>query len=216
MALGSALLASAALLLHSFVKVLDIDRGYEVDHVLSVDLALFGENYSKGPQQVAFYRTLTDNIRALHGVRAAGAIAGIPATGDVNGQTIFLDTDTDFEKLVLARPVGGFRQVTQGYFAASGTTLLAGRFFNEQDRVSTAIVSESLAKLLWPNDPLERVIGRRIRQGDVARTPLVTVVGVVSNVRGGAPDQNLLTQIYRPYLPPLTGGRMTVIARTTQ
>ena len=106
--------------------------------------------------------------------------------------------------------------MTQGYFAASGTTLLAGRFFNEQDRVSTAIVSESLAKLLWPNDPLERVISRRIRQGDVARTPLVTVVGVVSNVRGGAPDQNLLPQIYRSYLPPLTGGRMTVIVRTTQ
>ena len=52
MALGTALLASAALLLHSFVNVMNADRGYEVQNVLAVDLALSGERYSAGPQRV--------------------------------------------------------------------------------------------------------------------------------------------------------------------
>jgi hypothetical protein len=167
MALGTALLASAGLLLHSFVKVMQADRGYEVDRVLAVDLALSGQRYAKGSQRLAFYRDLTNNIRALLGVLASGAISRIPAAGDAESQVIFLDTDTEFETLVLKRPLAGYRQVTPGCFAASGIALLAGRFFTDQDRVTTAIVSASLAKRLWPGAPLSSAVGRRIRQGDV-------------------------------------------------
>jgi hypothetical protein len=72
---GTALLASAALLLHSFVNVMDADRGYHVENLLAVDLALSEDRYSTGPQRVGFYRTLNENIAALPGVRAAGAIS---------------------------------------------------------------------------------------------------------------------------------------------
>jgi predicted permease len=214
MALGTALIASAALLLHSFVNVMGAERGYAIDRVLAVDLALSGERYSAGPRRVAFYRQLTENIRALPGVQAAGAISAVLALGDTASQAIFLDTDTDFASLVLKRPVAGFREVTEGYFAASGSALRAGRFFTPQDRVTTAIVSESLSGRLWPREPLGRVIGRKIRQGDPTHAPLVTVVGVVGDARAGAPDQELQPQIYRPYLPPRTDDRMTLVIRT--
>ena len=48
MALGTALLTSAGLLLHSFVKVMRVDRGYQIERVLAVDLSLFGQRYSTG------------------------------------------------------------------------------------------------------------------------------------------------------------------------
>jgi hypothetical protein len=51
---------------------------------------------------------------------------------------------------MLQRPIAGFRNTTPGYFVASGSTLVAGRFFTEHDPVTTAVVSESLASLLWP------------------------------------------------------------------
>ena len=154
MALGTALLASAALLLHSFVNVMNADRGYEVQNVLAVDLALSGESYSAGPQRVNFYRLLTENIASLPGVLAAGAISEAPVAAESSSQAIFLDTDTDFEAVVPKRPVAGFREVTPGYFAASGSSLVVGRFFEPQDRVTTAIISESLARSLWPGQTL--------------------------------------------------------------
>lgn len=217
MALGTALLASAALLLHSFVNLMNADRGYDVQNVLAVDLALSGDRYAAGAQRMNFYRRLTENIASLPGVLAAGAISEPPVAAESGSQTIFRDTDTDFEAVVLKRPIAGFRQVTPGYFAASGSTLVAGRFFEPQDRVTTAIVSESLAKSLWPGQALSAVPGRRIRQGDVAdpQAPLLTVVGVVRDVHAGAVDRAMLPQLYRPHLPPRSNGTMTVIVRTS-
>src|SRR5579871_2158622 len=214
MALGTALLASAGLLLHSFVKVMGVDRGYAVDHVLAVDLELSGERYSKPPQQVAFFHVLLENLRTMPGVLAAGAISEIPVSGDSDGQVILLDTDTD-EKVAPQRPIAGFRQVTPGYFAASGSTLLAGRWLNDRDSVSTALISESLALKLWPGDVVANAVGRKIHQGRLD-LPLITVLGVVRDVRPGAVDESMLPQIYRPFLPPRTYGTMTVVLRTSE
>lgn len=217
-ALATALLAFGALLLHSFVKVMNADRGYDVQNVLAVDLALSGERYSTGLQRGNFYRTLTENIAALPGVMAAGAISESPVGARSSSQAIFLDTDTNFETAIMQRPTAGFRQVTPGYFAASGSMLVAGRFFEAHDPVTTAIVSESLAGSLWPGEAFSTVPGRRIRQGNVggSRAPLLTVVGVVRDVFGGAVDRAMLPQIYRPHLPPLSDGRMTVLVKTSE
>lgn len=145
---------------------------------------------------------------------AAGAISEIPVSGDSDGQVILLDTDTD-EKVTTRRPIAGFRQVTPGYFAASGSTLLAGRWFSEHDTVSTALISESLAQRLWPGDAVANAVGRKIHQGRLD-LPLITILGVVRDVRPGAVDESMLPQIYRPFLPPRTYGTMTVVVRTWQ
>jgi putative ABC transport system permease protein len=214
MALGTALLASAALLLHSFAKVMQADRGYAVDRVLTAEVAVSGDRYARQPQQVAFYRALTENIRALPSVLAAGAASEIPANGDGGFQAVLLDGETEQDLQTKNRPVAGFREVTPGYFAASGTALLAGRFFAGTDRVTTAIISESLARSLWPKEPLTSIIGRQFRQGDL-QSPPVTVIGVVADVRGGAVDHGMRPQIYRPYLPPRANTDMTLVVRTS-
>jgi hypothetical protein len=98
MALGTALLASAGLLLHSFIKLMGADRGYQVEHVLAVDLSLFGA--SQDP--AAFYRQLAENTRTLPGVIAVGAINDLPVASGASGasRTIFYATDTDFQSVV--------------------------------------------------------------------------------------------------------------------
>src|SRR5579871_105200 len=216
MALGTALLASAALLLHSFVKVMNADRGYVVDNVLTVDLSLSGESYAKPQQQLAFYRELTDRLRALPGVSAAGGITLIPATGVADFQVVLLDGNTEQDILRKNLPIAGYWEVTPGYFAASGTTLLAGRYFQQQDAVTTAVISESLAKRLWPAESLTHIIGHQFRQGDPVHSPLVTIVGIVADIRPGAIDRDLRPQIYRPFLPPRVDTDMSVLVRTAQ
>ena len=79
MTLGTALLASAGLLLHSFVNVMGADRGYRIERLFAVDLSLFGQSYSSGESRIVFYRQVAENIRALPGIMAAGAISELPA-----------------------------------------------------------------------------------------------------------------------------------------
>jgi predicted permease len=165
---------------------------------------------------VGFYRELTRTASALAGVAAAGAISDLPAVAGPSGasRTIFLDSDADFQSVVLKRPVAMIRSVTSGYFAASGSVLQAGRFLSEQEDAPAAVVSESLARGLWPGEPAAAVVGRTLRQGNV-QGPLITVVGVVADVRPGAVDRDLPPYIYRPH-GQWAGGSMTLLARTAQ
>jgi putative ABC transport system permease protein len=215
-ALGTALLASAGLLLHSFVNVMRAGRGYQVERVLAVDLSLFGERYAPSEARVTFYRELARNVRGLPGILAAGEINDLPAVAGSSGasQTIFLPTDTDFQATVLSRPVAMIRSVTEGYFAASGTTLLAGRFFSSQEQGLAAVVSESLARNLWPGESATQVVGKTLRQGDVQR-PLIQVVGVAEDVLPGAADRKLPPFLYRPH-EQWASGPMTLVVKTAQ
>jgi putative ABC transport system permease protein len=216
MALGTALLASSGLLLHSYVKVMGADRGYGIERVLAATLTPSGQRYSTGEQKNLYYRGLIESIRSLPGVTAAGAISELPASTGIAGanQTIFHATDTNFERVVLQRPVALIRSVTPGYFAASGSALRAGRFITEQDQTPVAVLSESLAKRLWPGEPLTAVIEHTFREGDVAG-PVITVKGIVQDVRPAALDRELFPQIYRPH-HQRQNGRMTLVMKTFQ
>lgn len=216
MALGTALLVFAGLLVHSFVNVMRADRGYDVEHVLAVDLALFGERYGIPPGRIAFYRELTEKLRALPGVLAAGTISDLPAVAGSSGasQAIFLSEDTDFQSTVLTRPVAMIRSVTEGYFTASGTALRAGRFLASQEPAPVALISASLARSLWPGENPAAAVGRTVRQGNVTGT-LITIAGVVEDVRPGGAEHETPPVIYRPH-GQWAGGTATVVVRSVQ
>src|SRR5262245_43622135 len=208
--LGTALLTSAGLLLHSFVRLSRVDRGYEVERTLAINIGLPGRGHE---QRIEFFRRLTENIRGLPGVEAVGAVSDLPALGVSGSQTIFYETDTDFQSVVMQRPGAGQRSATPGYFAASLTALKAGRFFTEQDQTPVAVISESLARRLWPNDPLSSVVGRAVREGDVTGS-LTVIVGVVEDIRSGSVERELPPQLYRPHHQRDSGG-MNVVVRTS-
>jgi predicted permease len=214
MALVTALLATAGLLLHSFVKVMQADRGYQIERVLATDLSLFGDRYFTAPSRIAFYRELVGKVRALPGVTAAGMINDLPAVAPSTGpsRTILHPTDAIFQQVVLTRPVAVIRSVTSGYFAASGTALTAGRFLNDEEAAAVAVVSESLARRLWPEESPLSILGRQFRQSNT-NSPLVTVVGVVEDARPGAMDREPLPVVYRPYVQ-WASGPMTLVMRT--
>jgi predicted permease len=192
------------------------DRGYDIERVLTADLSLSGNRYDPGEAREAFYTTLLERVRALPGVVAAGAISNLPAVSSSTGasRTIFYATDTDFQSLVLARPVAMIRGVTDGYFAASGNVLRVGRLLIADEPVPSAVISESLANRLWPDKPLTAVVGQQFRQGDT-RGPRITVAGVVANALPGGLDRESPPTIYRPY-KQWTSGSMTVVVRTAR
>jgi putative ABC transport system permease protein len=104
-----------------------------------------------------------------------------------------LESDT---RVVLERPVAAWRHATPGYFDAMGIPLLGGRVFRDQESIPVAMISQSLAKALWPDAKISDVNGRRVREGAGA---LITIVGVVADVRTAALDRRPMPQMYRPY-----------------
>lgn len=216
MALATALLASAGLLLHSFVKVIQTDRGYQIEQVLTADLSLFGQRYDTAESRTVFYRQLIDAVRGLPGVVATGGITDLPAVAASTGasRTILLPTDPIFQQVALERPVAMIRGVTSGYLAASGTPILSGRFLNDEEPEPVAVISAALARRLWPGEPPSSAVGRQIRQSNT-NAPLVTVAGVVRDARPGALDREPPPVVYRPYRQWASGG-MTLVVRTRE
>ena len=211
-ALCTGLLVVAGLLLRSFANLLSVDRGFEVERVLSFDLALSPEGY-QGSQRVVFYRDLLENMRALPGVASAGAISILPLTSEAEGQTFLILLEGDAEA-TLDRPVAHSRGVTPGYFAAMGIPLAAGRFLEAEEPASHVVVSEELAQRLWPDAPLSSVVGRRIKIQEATDDP-ATIVGVVGDVRAAGLDRDPIPTVYVPYTRSRARA-MTIVVRTTQ
>ena len=203
MALCAFLLVLAGLLLRSFVNLLDVDRGFGVERVLSVDLAVSGERYA-GSQTLAFYRDLLETVRALPGVTAAGAVNILPLTSQAEGNVtpVYLESDTEQR---IDGPIAQYRIVTQGYFAAIGIPLVAGRLFESQEPAPVILVTESLARGLWPGVPMASVVGRRVRIGEVT-DDLVAVAGVVGDVRARVPRPRTHTGALRAPRPQSRAG----------
>jgi len=99
-------------------------------------------------------------------------------------------------------PVANFQSVSPDYFRLLRIPLLRGRFFSAADKLGeprVCIVSERLAKVIWPN---EDPIGRKLRsQWPGSTAPpnyLMTVVGVVGDVRDHALEREADPGLYRP------------------
>jgi predicted permease len=206
-ALCTGLLAVAGLLLHSFVNVMRVETGYAVERVLAVDLSLPEQQYTS-PLTVGFYRQLIERVRALPGVTAAGAISLLPIAHEGMISMVLIESDTQVR---LDRPAALRRSVTPELFAAMEIPLVAGRTFREEEPALVAIISESLARKLWPGASPSTILGRGIRSDP--RDPLMTIVGIAGDVHAEALDRDPSSVFYHPLGQKVRRG-MTLVVRT--
>ena len=210
-ALSTALLAAAGLLLHSFVNVTNVQKGFAVERVLSADLSLPQRTYQSPQQRIGFYRDALSRIAALPGVVAAGAVTDLPLTNESSNRIVSLESDTT---LSLQRPVAAWRHATPQYFSAMGIPMLAGRPFRDLEPSPAAVISQSLAKALWPDSQPASVVGRRVHERGPG-SPLVTIVGVAADVRTVSLEARPMPQMYRPYTQG-SAADMSVVVRSAQ
>jgi predicted permease len=179
-ALALLLVVSAGLLGNSFIRLLNIDPGFDTAHTMAMPLELSDERHPEG-RVAATYAELLGRVRGLPGVIDAAATSTNPFR-----QFGFSNGVTPEERAAEAPPSGlvraGWRSVTPGYFETMGIPVLRGRTFTEADRGGAervVVVSASLAQRLWPG---ESAVGRRIYWGGTTgRTR--TVVGVSGDIR---------------------------------
>jgi predicted permease len=214
--LAFVLLASAALLGLSLMKVMAVSPGFRTDHVITGQFMLPYAPFPGGsPQRVAVLDRVLDAIGQQPGVAAAGTITNVPLSGD-NGKSAIAPQG---HVLQPGESLHGhyFYSVTGDYFSAIGIPLREGRFLtsadsHRPDRV--CVVDEDFSRRYWPNGG---AVGQRVFQGtDSADDKLFTIVGVVGSVKQADLTEPLgQGAVYVPYRY-LDSGNIFVVTRTTQ
>lgn len=185
-ALAFVLLVGAGLLMASFQRIRQIDLGIKPDGVLTFELNLPPARYDSTARG-RFYETLASKIAALPGVRAAGGISKLPATGayhewGVGAQSGPLAGDDKRGN------VGAQNRVVSGrYFEAAGIPVVAGRAFDDRDIAGGpdhVVVSKSLANRLFPGI---NAVGQTLNAGG-RNSEIIGVVADVSVDNEGQAD----------------------------
>jgi putative ABC transport system permease protein len=190
-AMSAALLVAAGLLLHSFYRVVNSDRGFAARHLLAARLSMNGRQYEDDAKRVQFLDRLLPALRELPGVSAAGMSLRLPLEGEYWVSIVSLPNDPNPP---FKRPIANYRDVDPGFFNAIGIRVLQGRTFSDSDRSHrVAVVSERFAKTVWPG---QNPIGKRFSPRDEANDKTTAeIIGVVADTPASGLDQ----------VPPLTG-----------
>lgn len=174
--LSVVLLAGAGLFVRSLERVRALRLGYDVDPVLLVS------DYPRGVKldsvaRIALESRLVDAANALPGVVSASVISSVPFWG-FEGRALYVPGIDSVDLL------GNFdlQAIGPQYFSVVGTRIRRGRSFDRRDAATSepvTIVSEGMARALWPNqEPLGKCI--HVNKQDA---PCATVVGVAEDLR---------------------------------
>jgi predicted permease len=171
-ALSVVLLVGAGLFVRSLHRLEGLDLGLDPRAVVYARLELEPRDRTK-EEEYAIYQRSLERLQALPAVEHVAASGGLPFWGGSLEDVFVPGLDS-----VSAPPPGPhIDMVTPGYFATLGIPIRQGRGFNEADAAGAApvvIVSESMARGLWGDDPLDKCL--LIATPDAQCTRVVGVV----------------------------------------
>ena len=181
-ALALVLLAGSGLLIRSFRQLVSRDLGFHVGNAVTAEIMINGTHYGMNRARAElFWAELEATLASLPGVQASGLALWIPLG---TGGTGFID----IEGHDVPGAGAGYRIATDGYFAAMGIPILAGRGFEPADRMGSenvVVINQRMAERFWPGrSPLGERVRASSMEGVVGRgAPWRTIVGVVGDVR---------------------------------
>jgi predicted permease len=188
-ALACVLLVGAGLLLRSFLRVLDVDLGFEPSRAAAISLDF--DDGEKPAVRAAKWQEIVERTSAIPGVETAGIADNLPMSRNrswgIAAKGEQKPNDRDFIPVFVYI-------VSPGYLKAMGMHLLEGRDINWHDIVdnrNVVIINETVARRLWPG------------RGPIGRTALAggteaQVIGVIADVRESSAEDNAGAQMYLP------------------
>src|SRR5690348_1725524 len=205
-ALSPMLLAGAGLLIASFIKLANVDPGFDPRHVLTFETTLPEAKYGTPTALATFYREVLQRLNQLPGVEVAANITTLPT-----------ETGPDLPFIIEGRmgpsgePAlgnGEYRIVSPEYLRAMRIPLIRGRFVTPADTaISTGVVviNQAMARQLWPGEePLGQIITIGKPMGPEWTDRPRQVVGVVGDVKNISLNEPARAETYVPYtqVPP--------------
>jgi putative ABC transport system permease protein len=201
-------LIGAGLLLRSFQHLLEVNPGFRVDHILTMEVQqaalpftqaskLSQEDWIQLQQKQSLqFEQIAEQIRALPGVKEAAGIDDLPLSNEFRQASRFVIEGQPVPNAG-ARPIVQFRTVSLSYFSALGIPLREGRFFTEDDwKVPRGVINETMARRFWPKGD---AIGKRINLCSLDPKPCwSTIIGIVGNVHQFGLDGEPTFDVYFP------------------
>ena len=180
-ALALVLVCGAGLMARSLLELNRTDPGFRPEHMLTLRMLLIPAKYgSDAHARAAVVEQMLEKLRALPQVTAAASIHFLPLGGTGSGSGV-RRADRP------APPPGtghgaAYSVISDGYFYAMGIPLVAGREFNEHDRMAApmvAVINQAAARMLYPGeDPISKQL-----MVDWTGPPQAQIVGVVADSR---------------------------------
>lgn len=196
------LLICAGLLLRSFMRLQEVNPGFDGANVLVADVTLPEVKYPDVPPQQRFFQDLLRHSGELPGVQAAAIVSTLPDSGDfdevtmgIKGRTFRPGESPNPDRYV----------VSPSYFRLFRIPLLKGRILTDRDdgaHPRVVLVNQQLADALFPGTG---AIGQQVQiptPGKFApgEVPYWTIVGIVGNTKQYGLDSAQTMQLYVPYL----------------
>jgi putative ABC transport system permease protein len=197
-AIGLVLLVGSGLLIRSFVRILNVDPGFDPKHVLTARLRVSFDRLDHD-QHFQFYNQLATRLSALPGVQSASAGWPLPMS-DSNATIRFSISGRAIAEA--DRPSESIGVVLPGYFATMHIPLVSGRMFDERDGTKAApviMINQAFARKYFPGeDPVGKHIQVSLGDG-VFEHPMREVVGVVGDIKRKGLTADVDPQYYLPY-----------------
>jgi len=195
--LALVLLIGASLLINSFLRLRELNPGFDYRNVLTMKMSPSGAEGLTTERATIFRRQAIERIEALPGVEAAATISTLPLE---HGLMQFFD--------IAGRPPpdpkertgrAQWRLISPDYFRAMGIPMLRGRTFTDQDTPQSPpvfIINSALAQQYFPDeDPVGKGL---LTGGPSSETPPTEIVGVVGNIREVALHRDPTPTLYSP------------------
>ncbi|MFC1500010.1 ABC transporter permease [Candidatus Zixiibacteriota bacterium] len=210
--LAMVVLTGAGLMMKGFLRLYDVDPGFDPDNKLTLRLDLPEAGYETFGQQNALFKEALQRIRLIPGVTAASLNSHLPMSRS-NWRAVITVGGT--EPPPENQPwVANRRVISNDYFETMDIPLTRGRFFGEQDRSNSRrvmIVNQQLADAFWPE---EDPIGKLIAFGsEPAPEEWFEIVGVVGDVRQSGLNRPIFWCVYL-FMDQVLTNRNYLVANT--
>ena len=208
LALACLLLVGAGLLLRSFIRVLDVDLGFDPSHAAAMQTDLPpASNKDQLIQRANFLKSEIDRVAALPGVQSVGFADMLPLDRNrewgLESVGRYHAKDADTGALVYL--------TTPGYLQAMGMRILEGRDFSWHDTPDTQpviIINEAGARREWPG---ENPLGK-LAKGSGNKP--ARVIGVIADVHESSLERNSSPEIYVPMTQNSDAEGATLVVRS--
>lgn len=192
-ALAIVLLAGAGLMIKSFVKLRQVELGFDPANIISVRIAPAFNRFAAGQRTNDYYQQMLDAIDATPGVVSSAVVTGAPLRGFFMNAPLLIANRP--EPASLDAQMAPVTIISPDYFRVTGTPLKQGRFFTHGDvegAPGVALINETMARRYFLH---ENPLGQRISLKSEPDKPY-EIVGVVGDIKQMGLDKETQPNVY--------------------
>jgi putative ABC transport system permease protein len=188
-AVALVLLVGAGVLARSFLRLTDVDLGFQPERMMTFEMAPPRDTYADNNRRAEVYKQVVARVATLPGVTSTCAGTTLPLSGSGIGLNYTIQGSEAEEAQAMAD------SVSVDYFDTLGIPLISGRTFTEQDQregPGVMIINRTMAQLLRRANPnhgpmgLQLSISANFGENEPGR---FEIIGIVGDVRWSATDK---------------------------